>query len=78
MFLNLERAAGILFNATKYIEDKLLGGNSVAANDNDLDTLADAITSVDYYLESMVQDKPMGEGILEVAEESMEALGYPA
>ena len=78
LFLNLERAAGILFNATKYIEDKLLGGNSVAANDNDLDTLADAITSVDYYLESMVQDKPMGEGILEVAEESMEALGYPA
>ena len=42
-----------------------------------METLADALTGVDYYLESMEEQKPIGEGVLEVAEESVKALGFP-
>ncbi len=42
-----------------------------------METLADALTGVDYYLDSMEEQKPIGDGVLEVAEESMNALGFP-
>ncbi|MCY1277830.1 Sensor histidine kinase RcsC [compost metagenome] len=43
-----------------------------------LDTLADAITSVEYYLERLSEDHAtQGDLILDVAEESLETLGYP-
>ena len=42
-----------------------------------METLADAITSIDYYLESMEEHKPIGDAVLEVAEESLAELGYP-
>jgi hypothetical protein len=61
----------------KYIEQKLLAGSSVSPTENDLETLADAVTGVDYYLENIEQGKPLGVGILEVAEESLEVLGFP-
>jgi hypothetical protein len=32
---------------------------------------------VDYYLESMEEQKPIGDGVLEVAEQSMNVLGFP-
>jgi hypothetical protein len=43
----------------------------------DLETLADAISSVDYFLESLEANKPIGEFILEIAEDSVAELGYP-
>ena len=43
----------------------------------DLETLADAITCVDYYLESLEANKPIGDGILDLAEESVAELGFP-
>ena len=42
-----------------------------------METLADALTSIDYYLESMEENKPIGDGVLDVAEESVHELGYP-
>jgi hypothetical protein len=41
-----------------------------------METLADAVTGVDYFLESIEEHKPIGEGVLEVAESSMEELGF--
>src|SRR5690606_12326278 len=42
-----------------------------------LDTLADAITSVEYYLERLSEDcGSQGDLILDVAEESLQNLGY--
>jgi chemosensory pili system protein ChpA (sensor histidine kinase/response regulator) len=42
-----------------------------------LDTLADAITSIDYFLERMLQDGgAMDPRVLDIAEESVRALGY--
>jgi len=43
-----------------------------------METLADALTGIDYYLESMEEQKPIGEGVLDVAEQAVAELGYPA
>lgn len=76
-FLNLERATGVLDACMGYIESRLLNANLPTPSANDMETLADAITSVDYFVESIEQLKPIGEGVLEVAEMSMEELGSP-
>ncbi|MBV1872843.1 MAG: hypothetical protein KUG83_09880 [Gammaproteobacteria bacterium] len=75
-FLELHRAAQIVLHIQHYIEQRLLGGVSGLPAENNLETLADAVTSIDYYLESMEQNKPLGVGVLEVAEESLEVLGF--
>lgn len=76
-FLDLGRARGVLDACRSYIEQTLLASNAETPTREQMDTLADAITSLDYYLESMEEQKPIGETVLEVAEESMEELGYP-
>lgn len=76
-FLSLDRAVGVLEACNAYIEKRLLNNELPNPSGNDLETLADAVTSVDYFLESMEEHKPIGEGVLEVAEMSMEELGHP-
>lgn len=76
MFLELDRAKAVTEACHKYISNRLLGGDQVPTREN-METLADALTGVDYYLESMEEQKPIGDGVLEVAEESMSALGFP-
>jgi len=76
-FLSLERATGILDACVAYIEGRLLNANLPTPGANDMETLADAVTGVDYFLESIEEHKPIGEGVLEVAESSMEELGFP-
>ena len=76
MFLELDRAKAVTEACHKYISNRLLGGDQVPTREN-METLADAVTGVDYYLESMEEQKPIGDGVLEVAEESMNALGFP-
>ena len=76
MFLELDRAKAVTESCHKYISNRLLGGDQVPTREN-METLADALTGVDYYLESMEEQKPIGDGVLEVAEESMNALGFP-
>ncbi|MFZ5723023.1 MAG: hypothetical protein ACOY33_05120 [Pseudomonadota bacterium] len=76
-FLNLERAVGVLDACMTYIESRLLNANLPSPGANDMETLADAITSVDYFIESIEQLKPIGDGVLEIAEMSMEELGTP-
>ena len=76
MFLELDRAKAVIEACHKYISNRLLGGDQVPTREN-METLADALTGVDYYLESMEEQKPIGDGVLEVAEESMNALGFP-
>jgi hypothetical protein len=77
MFLDLGRAKAVMDACRSYIEQRLLGAGAEPPTRENMDTLADAITSVDYYLESMEEHKPIGESVLEIAEESMEALGFP-
>ncbi len=76
MFLELQRARGVTQACHQYIVHQLIEGGTPPTREN-METLADALTGVDYYLESMEEQKPIGDGVLEVAEESMKALGYP-
>ena len=73
----LSRAADLLQACNRYIQEQLLVRKAVP-NWQNLDTLADAITSVEYYLERLAEDHAsQGDLILDVAEESLDSLGYP-
>lgn len=72
----LPRPAAILQACSNFIEEQLLQGDA-APEWSTLDTLADAIASVEYYLERLCGDREEDdELLLGVAEESIEELGY--
>jgi hypothetical protein len=75
-FLGIERGAAVLRACARYIDSRMLSTEQ-QPNMADLETLADAVSSVDYFLESLESNKPIGESILEIAEESMADLGFP-
>lgn len=77
IFLQMDRAAEVLRSCENFIANRLIRDRDSAPDVHTMETLADAITSVDYYLESMEDNKPIGDSILDVAEDSMLALGYP-
>ena len=73
----LPRAARILGACARYIEEQLLS-QEITPQWSSLDTLADAITSVEYYLERLGggSSKEENDLLLTVAEESVANLGY--
>ncbi|QEI10829.1 Hpt domain-containing protein [Cellvibrio japonicus] len=73
----LPRPARILGACARYIEEKLLQ-EEATPQWSTLDTLADAITSVEYYLERLSSGarKEENDLLLSVAEESVATLGY--
>ncbi|WP_455375724.1 Hpt domain-containing protein [Kaarinaea lacus] len=73
--LGLERAANLLHAATDYIRHQLLR-EDIEPNQKALDLLADVITSIEYFLEAVAENRGHPESILQVAESSAEALGY--
>ena len=76
VMIPLERAAALVETCRRYIEEQLFEQKMIP-NWQNLDTLADAITSVEYYLERLAEDHvSQGEAILDVAEESLTSLGY--
>lgn len=76
VFLKLPRAAAVLRSCEHFIDKKLLEEN-IQPDQSTLETLADALTSVDYFLESMETSKPLGDSILDVAQASVKELGFP-
>ncbi len=72
----LEQAADLLDASARYIDEQLLK-NKQAPDWSQLDTLADAITSIEYYLERLSEGSRDNDMILEVAEQSLAQLGYP-
>jgi chemosensory pili system protein ChpA (sensor histidine kinase/response regulator) len=73
----LDSAAAIIKSCESYVNQELLELRAVPEWQM-LDTLADAITSIDYYLERLADDSSASnDGILEVAAESVAELGYP-
>lgn len=75
-FLLIERGAEILRSCARFIDTRMIGADTQPGM-ADLETLADAISSVDYYLESLEANKPIGASILEIAEDSVAELGFP-
>ena len=72
----LDHVADMLASAERYITDVLLGGKQVP-DWKQLDTLADAVTSIEYYLERLAEGIGENDGVLRVAEDSLASLGFP-
>ncbi|HEY7883761.1 MAG TPA: pilus assembly protein, partial [Cellvibrionaceae bacterium] len=77
LVLNLPRAAKVVSACEKFVTDALLGGSSVSAIQHMLETFADAVISLEYYLDAIKSEKNADTSVLQVAEESLQALGYP-
>ena len=75
--LDLKRAANLLNAAIDYIRHQLLR-EDIEPNQKALDLLADVITSIEYFLEAVAENRGHPENILRVAETSAQELGYTA
>ena len=73
--LDLARPASYLAGVRMYAETELLSRKRVPASQQ-LDTLADALASLEYYLEALRDQRPHRDEILDIAGNSLEALGY--
>src|SRR5690606_378991 len=73
--LELPQAAAYLAGVRMYTEVELLGRKRVP-NGRQLDTFADALASLEYYLEALRENRFNREGILDIARGSLESLGY--
>jgi hypothetical protein len=74
--LGLPRAAKVVAGCMAFIDETLLENEQQAAVQHMLETFADAIISIEYYLENLKEDKNADTEVLRIAEESLEALGY--
>ncbi|WP_455209375.1 Hpt domain-containing protein [Kaarinaea lacus] len=73
--LDMQRAASLLNAAIDYIRHQLLR-DDIEPNQKALDLLADVITSIEYFLEAVAENRGHPENILRVAEASAQELGY--
>jgi len=76
VLLHLNRAGAVVAACTDFIENTLLQNDQPAALQHLLETFADAVISLEYYLDAVKGDKSCDDKVLEVAEESLEALGH--
>lgn len=74
--LGLPRAAKVVASCLHFIDESLLQNEQQAAVQHMLETFADAIISLEYYLDSIKLDKNADTSVLQIAEESLDALGY--
>ena len=72
--LSLVDAANLLALTNNYIRSKLIK-ETIPPAPEDMNNLADAISSLEYYMESMMGSWGQPEAILNVAEQSLQALG---
>ena len=74
--LELPRAAAVVASCIQFIEGSLLATNQPAALEHMLETFADALICLEYYLDCLKVDKTTSPDTLIIAEESLAALGY--
>ena len=74
--LGLPRAAKVIAGCIRFIDESLMEDEQQAAIQHMMDTFADAIISLEYYLDNLKVDKKTDTDVLGIAEESLEALGY--
>ena len=69
------RVAAIVSACAKCINAEFFESNEMP-NDTLLETLADALSSLEYYIESMSYTDSQNEDLLKLSEESLESIGY--
>lgn len=75
--LGFDRAASILRRCSLFVDQVLMEQELPPGIKEILETFADVIISVEYYFNSRSSSLHMDESVLQLAEESLEALGYP-
>ena len=73
--LSYKRVAQVLTSCSGFIQDQLIGSSTIPEGSK-LDALADAVMSVEYYLEAFVQSRVHPSSVLDVAENAVANLGY--
>ncbi|MFT3896895.1 MAG: Hpt domain-containing protein [Thermomonas sp.] len=73
--LELSVPADYLAGIRRFTQSELIARRRVP-NGRQLDTLADALASLEYYLEALREQRPHRDDILEIAQGSLESLGY--
>ncbi|MCD0247652.1 Hpt domain-containing protein [Xanthomonas melonis] len=73
--LELPQAADYLEGVRRYVDLELIGKRRVPSG-RQLDTLADAMASLEYYLEALRERRPGREEILDITRNSLETLRY--
>src|SRR5690606_8408112 len=73
--MELAQPADYLIAVSRYTEHELIARQRVP-NGRQLDTLADALASLEYYLEALREQRGNRDEILDIARGSLEALGY--
>lgn len=73
--LSYKRVSQVLISCREFIQRELIDADIVPAAER-LDALADAVMSVEYYLEAFVQSRVHPSSVLEVAENAVATLGY--
>ena len=74
-FLMADRGAGVLRSCAAFV-DRLVNSKSMPPM-SIIETFADAIACVDYYLESLEVNKPVSDNVFDIGEESVAELGFP-
>ncbi len=73
--LSYKRAALVLRACKLFIEQRLQGAQVLPAGE-ELDAFADAVMSIEYYMEAFVESRVHPTSVLEVAERAIAAMGY--
>lgn len=76
--LKRPRAAYVVQRCADFVDQVLMQGDHPPALKELLETFADAIISVEYFLDTGNTAARLDDSVLQVAEESLAALGYPA
>lgn len=75
--LSLARASAVVAACVEFVDDTLMVNDQPAALQHLLETFADAVIGLEYYVDAVKTDKNADDSLLEIAEESLEALGHP-
>lgn len=75
IFLNEMKASQVIEAALRYLNEKVLPANSQFSVQK-LEALADALTSIEYYVETLSQSDKVSPDILELAVKGTQQLGY--
>ena len=75
IFLGMSRAGNIIHQSARYIQEHMLE-QQTPPQAQQLEVLADALTGIEFYLESAERSVVANADVLALAEESLAELGY--
>jgi hypothetical protein len=74
--MQFNRASSVISSCIRFVDEVLMQDNPAVALQQLLETFADAVIGLEYYLDEVKSDKSADASVLSIAEESLEALGY--